>query len=158
MLQPISHSALGSVAKETGDEATGDSLCSDTAEASYKLGCITKELSDMVHYTEPIKFNGFKVLQTVIICLNDQCIMILSQGGGANLKCTQMYSMSENSAKKSLKKTPLEFLTFNESHLSRIYPSATRLNSSNFDPGSFWMLGSQMVALNYQTNGTENWE
>lgn len=64
-----------------------------------------------------------------------------------------MFSMSENAAKKSLKKTPSEFVSFNEGHLSRVYPAATRLNSSNFDPGSFWMLGCQMVALNYQTNG-----
>lgn len=49
------------VAKETGDEVTGDELCTDTAEASYKNKCIAKELSDMVYYTEPVKFNGFKV-------------------------------------------------------------------------------------------------
>ena len=64
-----------------------------------------------------------------------------------------MFSMSENAAKKASKKTPLEFMNFNENHLSRVYPSATRLNSSNFDPGTFWMLGCEMVALNYQTNG-----
>ena len=61
VLQPIGHSALGSVARETSDERAGESLCSDTAEASYKIGCITKELSDMVYYTEPVKFSGFKV-------------------------------------------------------------------------------------------------
>ena len=35
----------------------------------------------------------------------------------------------------------------------RIYPAATRFNSSNFNPAQFLMLGCQMVALNYQTNG-----
>lgn len=35
--------------------------CRDTAEASYDSKDIAKELSDMVIYTEPIKFAGFKV-------------------------------------------------------------------------------------------------
>ena len=49
------------VAKEMGDEVTGDELCTDTAEACYKNRCIAQELSDMVYYTEPMKFSGFKV-------------------------------------------------------------------------------------------------
>ncbi|KAI9356480.1 PLC-like phosphodiesterase [Zopfochytrium polystomum] len=38
-----------------------------------------------------------------------------------------------------------------QTHLNRIYPAAYRLNSSNFDPIPFWAVGSQMVALNFQT-------
>lgn len=44
--------------------------------------------------------------------------------------------------------------SFNTAHLSRIYPAATRINSSNYNPAYYWMYGCQMVALNYQTNGT----
>ena len=58
---PETGSSGSTVAKEMGDEVTGDELCTDTAEASYKNRCIAKELSDMVYYTEPVKFNGFKV-------------------------------------------------------------------------------------------------
>ena len=67
VLQTLRHSSslpessTPTIAKETGDEVTGDELCTDTAEAIYKNKCIVKELSDMVYYTEPIKFNGFKV-------------------------------------------------------------------------------------------------
>ena len=65
MLQTLNHTNLqgssGPVVKETGDEVTRDELCTDTAEASYRNKCIAKELSDMVYYTEPVKFNGFKV-------------------------------------------------------------------------------------------------
>ena len=35
--------------------------CQDTAEASYNKKDISKELSDMVIYTETVKFTGFKV-------------------------------------------------------------------------------------------------
>lgn len=64
-----------------------------------------------------------------------------------------MYSLSETTAKKATRKTSQEFLDFNEEHLSRIYPCASRINSSNYNPGYYWMRGCQMVALNYQTNG-----
>ncbi|XP_025115229.1 1-phosphatidylinositol 4,5-bisphosphate phosphodiesterase gamma-1-like [Pomacea canaliculata] len=33
----------------------------------------------------------------------------------------------------------------------RVYPKATRITSNNFDPTAMWVLGIQMVALNYQT-------
>lgn len=72
-------------------------------------------------------------------------------------KMTEMYSLSESVAKKAIKKTPHEFLNFNMDHLSRIYPTATRINSSNFNPAYYWMYGCQMVALNYQTNGMRNY-
>ncbi len=64
VLQSLHHSRSlpdPTIAKEMGDEVTGDELCTDTAEAIYKNKCIARELSDMVYYTEPIKFNGFKV-------------------------------------------------------------------------------------------------
>ena len=66
-----------------------------------------------------------------------------------------MYSLSENMAKKAIKKTSQDFLNFNEYHLSRIYPSASRISSANYNPAYYWMRGSQMVALNYQTNGEQ---
>lgn len=34
---------------------------------------------------------------------------------------------------------------------SRIYPSGTRVDSSNADPIIAWSAGNQLVALNYQT-------
>ena len=75
MLQTLHHSSSSlpetrSSGPTVADEVTGDELCADTAEASYKHKCITKELSDMVYYTEPIKFNGFKVnLQNLLYIL-----------------------------------------------------------------------------------------
>ena len=36
----------------------------------------------------------------------------------------------------------------------RTYPAGMRIESSNFNPVIFWAFGIQMVALNYQTEGT----
>ena len=57
---------------------------------------------------------------------------------------------SENFSKS--KETAADYVKFNKNHLSRIYPKATRTDSSNYNPISHWNMGSQLVALNYQTN------
>ena len=44
-----------------------------------------------------------------------------------------------------------EFLDFTHKQLVRIYPSGTRVNSSNYDPVLYWKSGCQLVALNFQT-------
>ena len=36
-------------------------------------------------------------------------------------------------------------------HNVRIYPSGSRVDSSNYDPRPHWACGAQMVALNFQT-------
>ncbi|RMZ77043.1 hypothetical protein DV738_g4601, partial [Chaetothyriales sp. CBS 135597] len=43
------------------------------------------------------------------------------------------------------------FERHNVGHLCRVYPRNMRLQSSNFDPNTFWRRGVQMVALNWQT-------
>ncbi len=42
---------------------------------------------------------------------------------------------------------------FNSTNLFRVYPNASRINSSNYSPGNYWAYGCQLVTLNYQTNG-----
>ena len=36
----------------------------------------------------------------------------------------------------------------------RTYPAGMRIDSSNFNPVNLWACGVQLVALNYQTDGT----
>uniref|UniRef100_A0A452U5X2 Phosphoinositide phospholipase C n=1 Tax=Ursus maritimus TaxID=29073 RepID=A0A452U5X2_URSMA len=40
-----------------------------------------------------------------------------------------------------------------QAQLTRIYPSAYRIDSSNFNPLPYWNAGCQLVALNYQSEG-----
>eukprot|EP00549_Striatella_unipunctata_P026060 CAMPEP_0118705086 /NCGR_PEP_ID=MMETSP0800-20121206/19651_1 /TAXON_ID=210618 ORGANISM="Striatella unipunctata, Strain CCMP2910" /NCGR_SAMPLE_ID=MMETSP0800 /ASSEMBLY_ACC=CAM_ASM_000638 /LENGTH=398 /DNA_ID=CAMNT_0006607159 /DNA_START=146 /DNA_END=1339 /DNA_ORIENTATION=+ len=45
-----------------------------------------------------------------------------------------------------------DWMLYNQSHMSRIYPSGSRVDSSNYNPMVAWSTGSQMVALNFQTS------
>uniref|UniRef100_A0A672GCE7 Phosphoinositide phospholipase C n=1 Tax=Salarias fasciatus TaxID=181472 RepID=A0A672GCE7_SALFA len=62
-------------------------------------------------------------------------------------------SFSETRAQSLVNHRTEQFLTFNQRQLSRIYPSAYRIDSSNFNPQFYWNVGCQLVALNYQTEG-----
>ncbi|XP_047450812.1 1-phosphatidylinositol 4,5-bisphosphate phosphodiesterase eta-1 isoform X2 [Mugil cephalus] len=62
-------------------------------------------------------------------------------------------SFSETRAQSLVHHRTEQFLAFNQRQLSRIYPSAYRIDSSNFNPQFYWNVGCQLVALNYQTEG-----
>ncbi|XP_041850017.1 1-phosphatidylinositol 4,5-bisphosphate phosphodiesterase eta-1 isoform X2 [Melanotaenia boesemani] len=62
-------------------------------------------------------------------------------------------SFSETRAQSLVNHRTEQFLAFNQRQLSRIYPSAYRIDSSNFNPQLYWNVGCQLVALNYQTEG-----
>ena len=46
-----------------------------------------------------------------------------------------------------------QFLQYNRTALSRVYPKGQRVESSNYDPHPLWTAGCHMVALNFQTAG-----
>uniref|UniRef100_A0A667YLH6 Phosphoinositide phospholipase C n=1 Tax=Myripristis murdjan TaxID=586833 RepID=A0A667YLH6_9TELE len=88
---------------------------------------LSKELSDCVVYCKSVHFNSFK-----------------------------------HSPRKHLREADLttnhinrwsEFVLHNSRHLTRVYPSGFRTDSSNFNPQEMWNVGCQIVALNFQTAG-----
>ncbi|KAF7670265.1 hypothetical protein LDENG_00027430 [Lucifuga dentata] len=92
----------------------------------------TEEMSTLVNYVQPTKFYSFEASKKAA-------------------RCYHMSSFVETKALEHLTKSPVEFVEYNKSQLSRIYPKGTRVDSSNFMPQLFWNAGCQLVALNYQT-------
>ncbi|CAM9357091.1 unnamed protein product [Ectocarpus sp. 6 AP-2014] len=66
----------------------------------------------------------------------------------------EMSAFGEPKTEKLLKKSPEDWVVYNARNMSRIYPAGSRVDSSNYDPVPSWNVGSQIVALNYQTSGT----
>ena len=67
------------------------------------------------------------------------------------LKVNQLFSLNDRKATNLMTKSLAEFKQLTRYRLMRVYPSAIRVNSSNFDPIPHWCAGTQMVALNFQT-------
>lgn len=67
-----------------------------------------------------------------------------------------IFSLSESTANKLLKekRTVIELIKHNETHVVRIYPKGLRVNSTNYEPHYYWAVGAQLVAINLQTFGT----
>lgn len=64
-----------------------------------------------------------------------------------------VFSLSEKTANKVIKQSMLDLVKHNRTHVVRIYPKGTRLNSSNYEPHKYWAAGAQLVAINWQTFG-----
>lgn len=107
-----------------------------------------------------IKVTGAKVCSPALQCLINFCKSFPTfekmegQKAGHDPPCYCVVSMSEVEASNYLRKLTKETrpnLTCQT--MIRVYPTATRIGSSNFDPVYYWNFGCQMVALNFQTLG-----
>lgn len=74
------------------------------------------------------------------------------------LPATDMLSFSENKFLRVLNQNEENatlWKRYNRRHMTRTYPSGTRVDSSNFNPLLHWSKGCQMVALNHQTEDSK---
>uniref|UniRef100_H0WL52 Phosphoinositide phospholipase C n=1 Tax=Otolemur garnettii TaxID=30611 RepID=H0WL52_OTOGA len=95
---------------------------------------IALALSDLVIYTKAEKFKSFEHSRQY-------------------QQFNENNSIGETRARKLSKLKVEEFISHTRTFITRIYPKATRADSSNFNPQEFWNIGCQMVALNFQTPG-----
>ncbi|XP_069554907.1 1-phosphatidylinositol 4,5-bisphosphate phosphodiesterase delta-4 isoform X1 [Brachyistius frenatus] len=130
-------------ASDEDDMANGDADSPSTEEppAENRIDKVDKsklsrELSDLVVYCKSVHFHGFKHARS-------------------HAECYEMSSFSESKAKRLAKEAGTDFVQYNTRHLSRIYPSGLRTDSSNYNPQEMWSVGCQIVALNFQTAGLE---
>uniref|UniRef100_A0A665UI64 Phosphoinositide phospholipase C n=1 Tax=Echeneis naucrates TaxID=173247 RepID=A0A665UI64_ECHNA len=99
-----------------------------------KKVAVAEALSDLVIYTRSVKFVSFSHSKD-------------------NQNFYENTSMAEKKARKLAKASGADFVRHNQKFLSRIYPAGSRTSSSNYNPQEFWNIGSQLVALNFQSPG-----
>uniref|UniRef100_A0A8C7J9S0 1-phosphatidylinositol 4,5-bisphosphate phosphodiesterase n=1 Tax=Oncorhynchus kisutch TaxID=8019 RepID=A0A8C7J9S0_ONCKI len=124
----------GEVEAESDDDDDDDDDCKKGSmdEVTGSEAFATEEMSNLVSYVQPVKFNSFEASKKIN-------------------RSYQMSSFVETKALEQLTKSPVEFVEYNKLQLSRIYPKGTRVDSSNYNPQLFWNAGCQLVALNFQT-------
>ncbi|XP_062324047.1 1-phosphatidylinositol 4,5-bisphosphate phosphodiesterase beta-1 [Osmerus eperlanus] len=134
-LRPHGRKSIGEVEAESEDEDDDDDDCKKGSMDDGMVGreaFATEEMSNLVSYIQPVKFNSFEASKQMN-------------------RSYQMSSFVETKALEQLTKSPVEFVEYNKQQLSRIYPKGTRVDSSNYNPQVFWNAGCQLVALNFQT-------
>lgn len=63
---------------------------------------------------------------------------------------TDVCSFNEAKVDSMVAKHRARFTAYNARNVTRVYPAASRVNSSNYDPTVAWNAGAQVVALNWQ--------
>ncbi|XP_072121625.1 1-phosphatidylinositol 4,5-bisphosphate phosphodiesterase beta-1 isoform X1 [Mobula birostris] len=131
----VGRKSIGEGDAESEDEDDDDEDSKKSSMDEGTAGCeanATEEMSNLVTYIQPVKFESFEVAKK-------------------NNKSFEMSSFVETKALEQLTKSPVEFVEYNKRQLSRIYPKGTRVDSSNYMPQVFWNAGCHLVALNFQT-------
>ncbi|NXF32549.1 PLCH1 phosphodiesterase, partial [Nyctibius bracteatus] len=83
---------------------------------------LCRALSDLVVYTNSVAAQD-----------------IVDDGSTGNV-----LSFSETRAHQAVQQKPEQFMLYNQKQLTRVYPSAYRIDSSNFNPLPYWNVGCQL--------------
>ncbi|XP_068228881.1 1-phosphatidylinositol 4,5-bisphosphate phosphodiesterase gamma-1 isoform X1 [Palaemon carinicauda] len=118
--------------KEKIDAMANRSDVVQTRQQRESENRIKKELSDLVVYFRCVPFDPNKSF---------------TLGGCHN----EISSFPEHKMERHMTAKPPGLLKYHKIGFSRVYPKATRLDSSNYNPVPMWNYGCQMVSVNYQT-------
>ncbi|XP_010141795.1 PREDICTED: 1-phosphatidylinositol 4,5-bisphosphate phosphodiesterase eta-1 [Buceros rhinoceros silvestris] len=148
--KPHSRSLMGNFGKhkKAGKAASKYHSASDEDE-SQQSSC-GKELGQLHRLARRRKTVKLcRALSDLVVYTNSVAAQdIVDDGSTGNV-----LSFSETRAHQAVQQKAEQFMLYNQKQLTRVYPSAYRIDSSNFNPLPYWNVGCQLVALNYQSEG-----
>ncbi|XP_007898261.1 inactive phospholipase C-like protein 1 [Callorhinchus milii] len=133
VMPPHSESSDGYLTNDDEETYVTQKL-TDNSHSDNRLIRLCKELSDLITLCQCIHFTDFNTSMK-------------------NQKYWHMCNFNETMASKLANEFPEEFVNHNKKFLSRVYPSAMRIDSGNMNPQEFWNCGCQIVSMNCQTPG-----
>ncbi|KAI8899823.1 PLC-like phosphodiesterase [Globomyces pollinis-pini] len=104
----------------------------DVVRPKTKTFQISKSLSKLIPYLRGTPSKGLETLTS-------------------DLQFNHLFSFTEGKATTFMQKQLDTYKQLTSANLLRVYPSILRVTSSNYDPLPYWINGTQMVALNFQT-------
>ncbi|XP_029472439.1 1-phosphatidylinositol 4,5-bisphosphate phosphodiesterase eta-1 isoform X2 [Rhinatrema bivittatum] len=133
--------------KTTKSKSKSHSIDDDEDEQQDCPGKETGQLPRLGHRRKTMKL--CRALSDLVVYTNSVSAHdVVDDGTTGNV-----LSFSETRAHQVVQQKSEQFMQYNQKQLTRIYPSAYRIDSSNFNPLPYWNAGIQLVALNYQTEG-----
>ncbi|PIA13269.1 hypothetical protein COEREDRAFT_99688 [Coemansia reversa NRRL 1564] len=93
---------------------------------------VAPELSELIVYCKAGQFEGF-------------------EEGYLEPAFDRVISVSESTSNQIIRQRPKQYIWYNAMQMTRVYPSFSRITSTNYNPISHWAAGCQLVAMNFQT-------
>ncbi|XP_029205460.2 1-phosphatidylinositol 4,5-bisphosphate phosphodiesterase eta-2-like isoform X3 [Acropora millepora] len=121
------------IEKDKKFKRKGKAKASTNEVDSKKTIKLSRQLSDLVAYTQSSAFKGLDIAE--------------------NETHWEVISVPESKAYRFVDTKGDQFVKYTRHKLCRIFPAGYRIDSSNPNPQAFWNCGCQMVAVNYQTDG-----
>ncbi|NWR57764.1 PLCH1 phosphodiesterase, partial [Bucorvus abyssinicus] len=148
--KPHSRSLMGNFGKhkKAGKAASKYHSASDEDESQQSsCGKEMGQLHRLARRRKTVKL--CRALSDLVVYTNSVAAQdIVDDGSTGNV-----LSFSETRAHQAVQQKAEQFMLYNQKQLTRVYPSAYRIDSSNFNPLPYWNVGCQLVALNYQSEG-----
>uniref|UniRef100_A0A803V8S7 Phosphoinositide phospholipase C n=1 Tax=Ficedula albicollis TaxID=59894 RepID=A0A803V8S7_FICAL len=85
-----------------------------------------------------------RALSDLVVYTNSVAAQDLVDDGSTG----NVLSFSENRAHQAVQQKAEQFMLYNQRQLTRVYPSAYRIDSSNFNPVPYWNVGCQLGTFN----------
>ena len=101
---------------------------------------------------KPKKKMSFRLASLLVYTVGVRCHGL--SGDQVPYAPEHIFSLSENTANRFIKKGIADLVKHTHTNLVRIYPKGTRVNSTNYEPHKYWAAGCQVVAINWQTFGS----
>ncbi|XP_015727714.1 1-phosphatidylinositol 4,5-bisphosphate phosphodiesterase eta-1 isoform X4 [Coturnix japonica] len=133
--------------KKTGKATSKCSTSDDDENQQNSSGKEAGQLHRLTRRRKTVKL--CRALSDLVVYTNSVAAQdIVDDGSTGNV-----LSFSETRAHQAVQQKAEQFMLYNQKQLTRVYPSAYRIDSSNFNPLPYWNVGCQLVALNYQSEG-----
>ncbi|XP_075274549.1 1-phosphatidylinositol 4,5-bisphosphate phosphodiesterase eta-1 isoform X2 [Opisthocomus hoazin] len=123
------------------------SASDDEESQQHSSGKETGQLHRLTRRRKTVKL--CRALSDLVVYTNSVAAQDLLDDGSTG----NVLSFSETRAHQAVQQKAEQFMLYNQKQLTRVYPSAYRIDSSNFNPLPYWNVGCQLVALNYQSEG-----
>ncbi|XP_037652117.1 1-phosphatidylinositol 4,5-bisphosphate phosphodiesterase beta-2 isoform X2 [Sebastes umbrosus] len=135
---------------QEGDAAVGDAAVEDTEEQEETEEQDEEKMKTSDEGTAGQEVTSYEAMSSIVNYIQPTKFISFDNARKKD-KSYVISSFVETRGEAMISKTAVEFVEYNKRQMSRIYPKGTRMDSSNYSPQPFWNVGSQMVALNYQT-------
>ena len=142
------------IENERFNELTEEQKAAQMLQLPEESSC--SELSEIINYMQA--FESSRGVSTAINLENatiDTVPCIVSADENTVWNCLRGSSVEKIQVSYSPIKRSVRYFVFqnlNKSKIMRMYPKASRIYSTNYNPMIHWLTGAQMVALNIQTN------